>query len=93
MEGFQKIVLFGAIIILIIALIIIAFSLTYAQKDKWPPMVPACPDYWQIDGSGNNSTCTNIKDLGTCPAQSGQQHLTMNFNGSAFTGSNGLCSK
>jgi hypothetical protein len=93
MEGFQKIVLFGAIIILIIALIIIAFSLTYAQKDKWPPMVPACPDYWQIDGSGNNSTCTNIKDLGTCPAQSGHQHLTMNFNGSAFTGSNGLCSK
>ena len=93
MEGFQKIVLFGAIIILIIALILISVALTYSQDSTWPPMVPACPDYWRIDGSGNNTTCTNVKDLGTCPAQSGQQHTVMNFTGPAFTGSNGLCSK
>jgi hypothetical protein len=93
MEGFQKIVLYSAIIILIIALIIIGISLTYSKAKIWPPMVPNCPDYWTIDGSGNNSTCTNVLDLGTCPASSGTQHLVMNFNNPPYTGSQGTCNK
>jgi hypothetical protein len=93
MQGFQKIVLFSAIIILIIALIIIGIALSYAKNTEWPPMIPSCPDYWQMDGSGNNATCTNIKDLGTCSTPSGQQHLVMNFNGPTFSGANGLCAK
>jgi hypothetical protein len=92
MEGFQKIVLIAAIIILIIALIFIGISLMYANnKQSWPPMIPACPDYWQIDGSGNNTTCTNVKDLGTCNSQSG--HSVMNFNNAPFNGTNGTCAK
>jgi len=93
MDGFQKFVLFAAIIILIIALVFIGIALTYSTDTTWPPMTPECPDYWTIDGSGNNATCINVKDLGTCSPQSGSQHLTMNFNGSAFTGSNGACAK
>ena len=39
MEGFQKIVLFSAIIILIIALVFIGISLSYAKDgQKWPPV-------------------------------------------------------
>lgn len=92
MDGFQKIVLVAAIIILVIALIFISISLYKATySTSWPPMVPACPDYWQIDGSGNNTTCTNIKNLGTCNPQSG--HLAMNFNDALFTGANGTCAK
>jgi hypothetical protein len=94
MEGFQKIVLFAAIIILIIALVFIGISLSNAKASTtWPPMIPECPDYWKIDGSGNSATCTNVKDLGTCQPQGNQQHLTMNFNTPAFTGSNELCAK
>jgi len=93
MEGFQKFILFVAIIILIIALVLIGISLTYAKDQQWPPMTPECPDYWLVDGSGNNTTCTNIKNLGTCPPQSGQKHLIMNFNTSAFTSNNPSCSK
>jgi hypothetical protein len=93
MEGFQKFVLFTAIIVLIIALIFIGIALSYSKDQTWPPMTPQCPDYWLIDGSGNNSTCTNIKDLGTCSAQNGQDHLVMNFNSTAFSGANGLCAK
>ena len=94
MDGFQKFVLFSAIIILIITLVFIGISLTSANSNiAWPPMTPECPDWWTVDGSGNTSTCVNVKDLGTCPPQSGQKHLTMNFNTPAFTGSNGLCSK
>jgi hypothetical protein len=93
MEGFQKIVLFSAIIILIIALVIIGVALTFSKKNVWPPMTPACPDYWVIDGSGNNSTCTNIKDLGTCPPHGNNQHLVMNFNSAPYTGAQGNCSK
>lgn len=94
MEAFQKIVLFGAIIVLIIALVFIGISLAHSKdKQKWPPMTPECPDYWTIDGSGNNATCINMKDLGTCKPQSGDKHLRMNFNLPAFTGSNELCAK
>jgi len=93
MEGFQKFILFAAIILLIITLIVIGVALSSATDTTWPPMTPDCPDYWTIDGSGNNATCINVKDLGTCPPQSGNKHLTMNFSGPAFTGSNGLCAK
>ena len=93
MEGFQKFVLFSAVIILIISLIFIGIALTRAQTQMWPPMSPQCPDYWEIDGSGNNATCKNIKDLGTCSPQNGNSHLTMNFNTTPFVGSNELCSK
>jgi hypothetical protein len=93
MEGFQKIVLFIAIILLIIALVFIGIALSYSNDQQWPPMIPQCPDYWSIDGSGNNTTCTNVKDLGTCSPQNGQNHLVMNFNTPAFSGANGLCAK
>jgi hypothetical protein len=93
MEGFQKIILFAAIIMLIIALVFIGIALTYATDQEWPPMTPECPDYWIIDSSGNNANCINVKDLGTCPPQSGQKHLSMNFSGPAFSGSNEICAK
>jgi hypothetical protein len=93
MATFQNIVLFVAIIILIIALVIIGIALSYSKDKQWPPMTPSCPDYWLMDGSGNNATCTNVKDLGTCPSNNGQQHLTMNFNVAPYTGSQGLCNK
>ena len=93
METFQKTVLFCALIVLIFALVIIGVALTNASNTNWPPMIPDCPDYWIIDGSGTNTQCINVKDLGTCPKQSGQSHLTINFNLPAFTGSQGLCNK
>ena len=93
MEGFQKFVLFAAIIILLIALVFIGIALSNATDKQWPPITAQCPDYWQIDGSGDNTTCSNIKDLGTCQPQNDDEHLTMNFNGSAFSGQNGMCAK
>jgi hypothetical protein len=94
MEGFQKTVLFAAIFILILSLIFIGLALKNStNQSSWPPMVPACPDYWTIDGSGNNTTCVNVKNLGTCQPASGDQYLTMNFNNAPYSGSNGLCSK
>ena len=94
MGGFQKTVLYGAIIVLIISLIIIGFALSKSSdSDSWPPTIPTCPDYWTIDGSGNRTTCRNVKSLGTCPPKSGDKYLTMNFNHSPFTGTNGTCAK
>jgi hypothetical protein len=93
MNDFQKFVLFAAIIILIIALVFIGIALTYSNDTTWPPMTPECPDYWTIDGSGNNTNCINIKDLGTCPPQSKNKHLKMNFNSPVYSGTNGMCAK
>jgi hypothetical protein len=93
MEGFQKIILFAAIIILIIALVFIGIVLSYTKDEQWPPMTPQCPDYWLVDGSSNNAVCINVKDLGTCPPENQDKHLKMDFNSSAFTGSNSMCAK
>jgi hypothetical protein len=86
MNGFQKIVLIAALIILIIALIFIGIALSNAQNNQWPPMVPQCPDYWQADGSGNNTICTNAMNLGSCKS-------VMNFNNPPFSGENSSCAK
>ncbi len=94
MEGFQKTVLYIAIFILIIALIFIGIALYYSSNSQpWPPIVPTCPDYWNMDGTENKPTCVNIKDLGTCPAKAGEKHLTMDFNIPAFSGDNSACAK
>ena len=93
MDSFQKVVLFAAIVVLIVSLVFIGISLRYSADQNWPPMTPECPDYWTIDGSGNETKCINVKDLGTCPAQTGDKHLIMDFNNSAFAGSNGTCAK
>ena len=93
MEGFQKFVLYAAIFVLILALIFIGLSLSHAKNQVWPPVVPKCPDYWVVDGSGNNTKCINVKDLGTCQATSGEKHLTMDFNDPTFSGTQGTCNK
>lgn len=91
METFQKIVLFSAIIILIITLVIIGMSLSNAKSSQtWPPTVPECPDYWNVDGSGN---CINIRDLGTCSPSEDREHLQMDFSSSDYTGTQGACNK
>lgn len=92
MEGFQKIVLIVATIVLIVTLIFVGVTLG-SSDETWPPSVPDCPDWWVADGSGNNSMCVNVKDLGVCPAQSGKKHQVMNFSSSMFTGDNGSCAK
>jgi hypothetical protein len=87
MNGFQKVVLSAAIIILILALIFIGIALSNAKDSStWPPIVAQCPDYWEMDGSGNNATCNNVMNLGTCKS-------AMNFNNAPFTGSNSACAK
>ena len=94
MDGFQKLVLYSAIVILIIVLVVIGVTLSNSSNNVvWPPMVPQCPDFWVIDGSGSNTTCINTKDLGVCPPSYGKRHQVMNFNDSAFTGSTGTCNK
>ena len=93
MEGFQKFVLFAAIIILIISLVFIGMALTYSTDQEWPPMIPDCPDFWLIDGSGNNATCMNVKDLGTCSATGENKHFSVNFNEAPFIGLDEACAK
>jgi hypothetical protein len=93
MGGFQKLILFIAIIILLISLVVITISLYNSRNANWPPLVPSCPDYWISDGSGNNASCINVKDLGVCKPSSGDLHLKMNFNNAPYTGANGTCAK
>lgn len=101
MDGFKKIVLFSAIIILIISLVFIGVALSYAKDETWPPMVPSCPDYFVIDGSGNDAKCVDVKDLTMnsnpqfCrpPPGSKDDHYSINFNTAQYTGSNGTCNK
>ena len=73
--------------ILVLVLGLIGLTLVFSAPEVWPPLVPQCPDYWTMDGSGNNVTCNNVQNLGTCNLK------TMSFNQPQFTGSNGTFSK
>jgi hypothetical protein len=94
MQGFQKFVLFIAIILLTIVLIFIGFALRKKSTAVWPPVIGDCPDYW-IDTSGNGAGCVNIKNLGngTCKPTGTDKYLTMDFTQPSFVGGAGLCAK
>ena len=85
---FREIVTIVALIVLIIVLIIIGFSLRNTKDPNWPPTIPACPDYWEIDGSGK---CVNTKALGTCNNTS--DNNTKDFTTNDYAGSIGPCKK
>jgi len=97
MEGFQRIVVITAGIILFLALLLMSISLLQDSTETWPPVVAQCPDWWVIDGSGNNSTCINVKDLGNTSCKndhaSSTNHQSVNFNLSAYKGTRGNCAK
>ena len=87
--NFQKIVLYMAIILLIVALIVFG-SMLYTDAKVYPPTQAQCPDYW-IDMSGGIETggyCINTKNLGK-----GGCSNRMNFNTGVWTGDDGLCNK
>ena len=96
MDGFKKMVLIASIIILLIVLVIIGIALSYAKDEQWPPMVPSCPDWWIIDGSGENATCVDVKDLSDvtkCQPQTGDRHYRKSFAADMYNGSQGTCNK
>ena len=70
LNKFNKIILFSAIVILIIALIVIGVMLNYALfNDNYPPVISDCPDYWDVSlNSDDQVSCLNKvrQNTGTC---------------------------
>ena len=84
--SFQKITAIITCIILLVILIFIWVTLTYAKKDvSGGPIVPQCPDFWEIEETATGPKCVNVKDLGTCLAPAGDEYLTLDFNSANFT--------
>jgi len=82
---FQNLVIIIATILLIISLCIIGFGL-YRQKYNsiYPPVIPNCPDYWDVSGN----FCINDKELGNRNCKE-----PMDFTKPQWSGNNGLCAK
>tara|TARA_B100000902_G_scaffold399160_1_gene468715 strand:- start:3533 stop:3916 length:384 start_codon:yes stop_codon:yes gene_type:complete len=64
MNSFQKTILGISCIVLILSLAIIGYTLSKAlHKDVFPPIIPDCPDYWDVSGikvEGNSGpSCIN----------------------------------
>ena len=84
---FQQTVATIAIIILILSLCFIGIAL-YRQKynSDYPPVIPNCPDYWDMSGN----ICINTKSLGNdndgCRGE-------VDFSGARWAGQSGLCGK
>lgn len=88
LDNTKKFILLIAIIILIIYLIIIGLAIYTSQyKQKYPPITPSCPDYWEI---GENNICKNKKNLGLCL---GTDDLNINLNNEKWKGKTGECAK
>jgi len=87
LDGTKKTIIVIAIIILIIYLIIIGLSIYNAQYNHtYPPVVPECPDYWEIT---EDKICKNTKNIGSniCDGQ------VINLNEAKWKGKSGLCEK
>jgi hypothetical protein len=83
MASFQKTLLVIAAIVLIISFIVISIMIYNAkEKDKWPPIVSKCPDWWT---EGEDGKCSNTKNIGTCS--------TYDPSAIVYTGSNGPCER
>ena len=89
--NFQTIVVIVLILILIVCLTVIGMTLHKGSTAAGQRIVPACPDYWTIDGSSN--MCVNVRNLGTCPPEPGHKFLTMDFNQAPYVGSDAACQK
>ena len=77
-----------ATIILIIYLIIIGLSIYKSQyNNQYPPVIPECPDYWDITEDKN---CINSKKIGTCQIE---DDLKINLNEAKWKGKTGMCAK
>ena len=85
---FNTIVSLVAVVILIVVLVVVGFSLRKTKDTNWPPVSASCPDYWEIDSSGN---CLNSKLLGSCNKTT--KNDKKNFNEDMYSGSLGPCKK
>ena len=65
--SFQKNVVIGASVTLVVLLAIIGYLLENSTelKETWPPTIGVCPDYWE-DTTGTGKQCRNIHGLGQC---------------------------
>jgi len=82
---FQKTVMTVAIVILIIVLCFIGIVL-YRQKSSivYPPVIPNCPDYWDVSGN----KCINSMSLGNP-----QCNVPMDFTTAKWSGNTSNCLK
>ena len=84
--SFQKITVAIVFITLLVLFIFIGGSLAYAKKNVADTQIlPQCPDFWEIEETDTGPKCVNVQDLGTCPAATGDEHLTVDFNSDNFT--------
>lgn len=86
--NFQRVVIIVATILLILALTFIGYSLYINRHNMvFPPVTPACPDYW----ISQNDECINERLLGTC--KNTTENNTMNFNVPYYQGDTANCNK
>ncbi len=83
--NFQKIVLIIAVIILIVSLVFIGIQIKKSNsKQDWPPLVPKCPDFWEMDGS----MC-----VPTDNAPPSSCNVSTDFTIGVYSGTGGACEK
>ena len=80
MTPFNKIVLTIATVVLIISLVVVVFLVIASnENEKFPPLIPDCPDYWDLNINFNDNdhtksiSCINRSTVNT-PAPSNSKH-------------------
>jgi len=89
-SSFQKYLIILTFIVLIVCLLIIAYTIQYTNNTTTSPSLSTeCPDYFDVVSSTTNGAiCKNKLKLGnqTC-------YGNTDFTTSLFTGTNGKCNK
>ena len=92
MAGFQKVVLYIALAVLILALIIIAAMISVAMKnEKWPPEVATCPPYYTVerDTAANTVKCKRDSNMPAIGASVCTEHVL--FDGTRASSNQEKC--
>jgi hypothetical protein len=63
------------------------YTLAGKAEENWAPIIPDCPDYWEMDLLDGKPICKNVHQMGT-----GGEDV-MAFDVAPFTGVEAICNK
>tara|TARA_B100001093_G_scaffold438418_2_gene437777 strand:+ start:1045 stop:1413 length:369 start_codon:yes stop_codon:yes gene_type:complete len=96
MASFNKIVVVGATLVLIVSLIIVGVFVSKSLfENKFPPIISDCPDYWDVAYSNrNNVICKNKSTINAGSGKYGcNNYPTRRFRENGTNEEDVLCSK
>ena len=85
------VIIFFVIIVVVFSVKLYLYNKSFDKSNEpFPPFKSLCPDYWKVQGTGNNLKCINVKNLGNC---NHGDNNSASFQDDKYKGKHGICAK